>query len=172
MAKRKMISEILEGASKQDSQVSRGQYLKDKYTVALITILRGGFDDSVVWNLPEGEPPYRKDDAPKGYEMSNLYIKQKMFKHFVKGSPSGDRMTDAKREKLFIGLLESLHADEAELVIAMKDKKLTGRYKGITLKLVQDTFPGLIKTPVKLAPVVKEVKLTNTTTEAKKADES
>jgi len=158
MAKRKMISEILEGASKEDSQVSRGQYLKDKYTVALVTILKGGFDDSVVWNLPEGTPPYRKDDAPKGYEMSNLYNKQKMFKHFVKGSPSGDKMTDVKRETLFIGLLESLHADEAELVIAMKDKKLTGRYKGITLKLVQDTFPDLIKTVTKPVQAVEEVK--------------
>jgi len=46
---------------------------------------------------------------------------------------------------MFITVLESLHPDEAELVIAMKDKKLTGRYKGITQKLIETTFPGLIQ---------------------------
>lgn len=154
-----MISEVLESASKQDSQEARGKYLRDNYSVALATILKGGFDDSIQWNLPEGEPPYRKDDAPKGYERSNLHRQFKMFKHFVKGSPTGTPMPSVKREKIFIGVLEALHADEAELVLAMKDKKLTGRYKGITLKLVQDTFPALIKTVAKPAPVVEEKKV-------------
>jgi len=39
--------------------------------------------------------------------------------------------------------LESLNGEEAELVIAAKDKSL--KYKGITKKLIQDTFPNLIK---------------------------
>lgn len=152
-----MIYEILEEASKQDSQVSRGKYLKDNYSVALITILKGGFDDTVQWNLPEGDPPYRKDDAPKGFEPSNLHIKQKMFKHFVVGSAKN--LTSIRREKLFMDVLESLHVKEAELVLAMKDKKLTGRYKGITEKLVRDTFPDLIKSVAKAVPV-EEVKPT------------
>ena len=54
-------------------------------------------------------------------------------------------LTAVKREGMFINMLESLHPAEAELVLAMKEG-LTGRYKGITLKLVQDTFPALIKT--------------------------
>ena len=66
----------------------------------------------------------------------------------------GDKLTSVKRESMFIEVLESLHKNEAELVLAMKDKKLTGRYKGVTLKLVQDTFPDLIKTVT--APKVKQ----------------
>ena len=157
-----MISEILEEASKQESQVARGQYLKDNYSVALITILKGGFDDTVQWNLPEGDPPYRKDDAPKGYEPSNLYIKGKMLKHFVVGSASGTKMTQVRREKIFMDVLESLHVDEAELVLAMKDKKLTGRYKGITEKLVRDAFPDLISSVAQATIIEKKQKVTKT----------
>lgn len=155
MAKKRMISEILEEASKQDSQVSRGQYLKDNYSVALITILKGGFDDSVVWNLPEGTPPYTQDDAPKGFEYSSLHKQsRKLGKYFIKGG-MGEALAPVRRESMFIEMLESLHSTEAELVIAMKEG-LTGRYKGITLKLVQDTFPDLIKTVAKASPVVEE----------------
>jgi hypothetical protein len=151
MAK-KLISEILESAAMLDSQEGRREYLKDNYSVALITILKGGFDESVTWNLPKGVPPYRKDDAPKGLEPTTLYRQQKMFgKYFMKGG-RGDSLTPVKREGMFINMLECLHPDEAELVLAMVSKEgLTGRYKGITLKLVQDTFPALI-------PVVKKPK--------------
>ena len=44
---------------------------------------------------------------------------------------------------MFINLLESLHAEEAEMLIKAKDKKL--KITGITKKLVSDTFPNLIK---------------------------
>ena len=158
MAKKKMISEVLEQAALCKSQEERSEFLKENYSIPLITILRGGFDDSVVWNLPKGEPPYRKDDAPKGYELSNLYKQQRRFTYFVKGG-KGDAMTDIKREHLFISVLESLHSSEAELVIAMKDKKLTGRYKGITQKLIATTWPKLLlKVSTKAEPKVDEVK--------------
>ena len=144
MAKKKMISEVLELAAKCNSQEERSEFLKANYSVPLITILRGGFDESVTWLLPKGSPPYKKDDAPKGYELSNLYKQQRKFGYFVKGG-KGERLQAVIREAMFITVLESLHPDEAELVIAMKDKKLTGRYKGITQKLIETTFPGLIQ---------------------------
>ena len=51
-------------------------------------------------------------------------------------------MNPLKRESLFLNLLDTLHVEEAELLIAAKDKKM--KYKGITKKLVKDTFPNLI----------------------------
>ena len=107
------------------------------------TILKGAFDPTVRFLLPEGEPPYRKDDAPKGFEPSNLHRISRRFKYFDVGG-IGERLEPAKREKMFIDCLEALHPDEAELVVLMKDKKLTGKYKGITKKLVTDAFPNLI----------------------------
>jgi hypothetical protein len=51
-------------------------------------------------------------------------------------------MKPLRREGLFLNLLESLNPEEAELLIAAKDKKM--KYKGITKKLVNDAFPNLI----------------------------
>jgi hypothetical protein len=43
---------------------------------------------------------------------------------------------------MFISLLESLHAEDAEMLCLAKDKKL--KITGITKKLVSDAFPNLI----------------------------
>jgi hypothetical protein len=39
-------------------------------------------------------------------------------------------------------VLESIHPKEAKVLIAVKDKKLP--YKGLTKKLVEEAFPGLL----------------------------
>jgi hypothetical protein len=41
-------------------------------------------------------------------------------------------------------MLETLDPTEAKLVIDLKDKKTTGMYKGLTYKLVKDTWPDLL----------------------------
>ena len=40
-------------------------------------------------------------------------------------------------------MLEGLHADEAEVVVLAKDKKLTDKYKRITFKVIQEAFPDV-----------------------------
>jgi hypothetical protein len=139
----KMISEILQKAGSLKTKKEKIEYLRSQNSKTLRTILKGAFDPSVTFLLPEGEPPYRKDDAPKGFEPSNLHKMTRRFKYFDVGG-IGERLDAAKREKIFINVLESLHPDEAELVILMKDKKLQGKYKGITKKLVSDVWPTLI----------------------------
>ena len=47
-----------------------------------------------------------------------------------------------RRESMFVGLLERLDPQDAVLLIAIKDKKLS--YKGLTYKLVKDTWPDLL----------------------------
>jgi len=51
-------------------------------------------------------------------------------------------MKPLKREGLFLNLLESLNPEEADLLVAAKDKNM--KYKGITKKMVNETFPNLI----------------------------
>lgn len=139
----KMISEILAAAGAKKTRQEKIEYLRSMNSKPLRTILKGAFDPSVQFLLPEGEPPYRKDDAPKGFEPSNLHKVTRRFKYFDVGG-IGERLDAAKREKMFIDCLEALHPDEAELVLQMKDKKLAGKYKGITKKLVSEAFPTLI----------------------------
>jgi hypothetical protein len=65
-----------------------------------------------------------------------------------------------RREAMFVGLLERLDPQDAEMMIAIKDKKLS--YKGLTYKLVKDTWPDLLpdveeeETPVSKTPSKKE----------------
>lgn len=144
---RKLISEVLESAGNQKTKQDKINYLRENGTIPLQTILKGAYDDAVVWNLPEGKPPYKKDDAPKGFEMVSLHRQSKKFKHFVKGGV-GDNLPAARRESMFIGILESLHSDEAELVLNMKEKSLMGKYNGITSALVAEAFPNLLVKPM------------------------
>jgi hypothetical protein len=144
---RLMIHEILEKAAAAQTREEKASILIEHNCLALRDVLRGSFDDSIEFTLPKGKPPYEEDDAPHGYTRSSLYQQTKKFKYFVKGGP-GDQLLAARRERMFIEILEGIHPKEAELIIAMKDKKLAGppsMYKGITKKLVSDTFKGLIR---------------------------
>ena len=53
-------------------------------------------------------------------------------------------MEPLKREQMFVQLLESVHASEAELLVRAKDRILHKKLMGITRKLCQDAFPDLI----------------------------
>ena len=55
------------------------------------------------------------------------------------GNPN---LKPARREYLFIELLESLHPSEADLLLQVKDKKI--KCRGLTYNLVKETFPNLI----------------------------
>jgi len=146
MAKQ-MLSEVLEGAGDQKTKQDKIDYLRKNGSIPLQTILKGAYDDSVIWNLPEGTPPFQADGAPKGFEMVSLHKQCKKFKHFVKGGV-GDNQPSARRERMFIGILESLHSSEAELVLNMKEKTLMGKYNGITSALVAEAFPDLLVKPM------------------------
>lgn len=138
----KLISEILSSVEKEPSRKKKVELLKaNKDNNALRTILKGTFDKSIVFELPEGAPPYTSvPGAEDNY--GGLYSEFKKFYLFTKNNNTSD-LNPIKRERLFIEMLEILHPDEANLVIAMKDRKLP--YKGITEKLVKEAFPELIK---------------------------
>jgi hypothetical protein len=138
---RKLISEVLAEAGKIVQREERIKFLRLNKSPGLTDILRINYDDSIVSVLPLGAPSYKQDDAPKGYEYTILNKAYTQFKYFFKG-PIANKMKPLKREGLFLNLLESLNPEEAELLIAAKDKKM--KYKGITKKLVSDAFPNLI----------------------------
>ncbi len=138
---RKLVSEVLEEAGKIVKRDDRIKFLQLNKSPGLTDILRIQYDDTIVSALPEGAPNYRQDDAPKDYQYTILNKAYTQFKYFFKG-PIANDMKPLKRESLFLNLLETLHVEEAELLIAAKDKKM--KYKGITKKLVRDAFPNLI----------------------------
>ena len=135
----KMIYEILAEVSKTKLKNEKVDILKKNDSWALKDIIRGTMDSTVKWNLPPGEPPY---NPSQGHNHPSHLTKQNVnFKYFVKGG-AGDSMTPVKRESIFIGLIESVHPEDAKLVIAMVNKK---KPKGLTRPIVEEAFPGLLK---------------------------
>ena len=51
-------------------------------------------------------------------------------------------MPAIKREKIFIGLIESIDPRDSRLVISMINKE---KPKGITRPVIEEAFPGLLK---------------------------
>ena len=136
-----LISEVLKECGKLKTKKERVDFLRKNNHPAIRDVLRVNFDDDIVSLLPEGTPPYQKDDAPKGHEYLTLYKGHRRFKYFFKG-PTALAQKAIRRESMFISLLESLHAEDAEMLCLAKDKKL--KITGITKKLVSDAFPNLI----------------------------
>lgn len=132
------IAEILQKVSKQKTKKDKMSMLlklKDS-TPHIFTILKYIFKQSILWDLPEGNPPYKPQ--PKEADLQNvLYSDFRRVKIFMKGEYP--QMKPMKREILFIEFLESLDPDDAKLIISMKDKK--SPYKGLTKKLICDTYP-------------------------------
>jgi hypothetical protein len=137
-----LISKILTDAGKLKKRDERIEHLRKYSHPALKDVLRINFDNDVVSLLPEGNPPYTADDAPAGHEYQTLYRAFKQFKYYFKG-PVGLGLKSVRRESMFINLLESLHHEDAAMLVKAKDKKL--KITGITKKLITDTFPDLIK---------------------------
>ena len=135
------VFEILEKASKLKSRDERIEMLRQHKIMPVLDVLRGTFDNTIQWNLPDGTPPYtpNEEGAPPP---SSLLRQHNNFKYFVKGLRESSSLPAVKRERMFIDLLESVSPQDASVVVSMINKK--SPYRGITKKLVQEAFPDLI----------------------------
>jgi hypothetical protein len=132
--------EILEKISAAKTKAEKIELLRQQNNNwAMKDILRGTFDDAVVWLLPDGKVPYEPAE-PKSHA-SNWSQHNKKLQYFVKSGP-GERMLKIKREKMFLDILEIVHPRDAELLVGMINKTMP--IEGITKKLVQEAFPNLI----------------------------
>jgi hypothetical protein len=136
----KFIFEILEEASSKKSSEEKISVLQKNSSMALKDVLRGTIDSTIQWNLPEGEPPYTACEEHN--HPANLLREHKKFKYFVKGLVESESLPSFKRERVFLAMLESVHPRDAEILIAMINKKTP---KGISRKVVEQAFPGLLQ---------------------------
>lgn len=131
--------ETLESMNKKRSKEEKIQVLKDNETWALKDVIRGSIDETIQWNLPAGDAPYTP--APEASHPANLQRENKKFIYFVKGG-QGDHMPAYKRERIFLGILEGIHPNDAELVANMVQKIMP---KGLSRPIVDAAFPGLLQ---------------------------
>jgi len=131
------IAEIIEKASKLKTENEKIAYLQEssKICIPLILMFRLMFDPKVLFDLPEGDPPYKPQ--PKESDLQNyLYHDFRRIKYFIKGQY--ENIKPIKRETMFIEFLESMDPDDALMMLSIKNKK--SPYKGITKALIKKTF--------------------------------
>jgi len=133
-----LLSEVLAKVHSAKTKPQKVKILKENDSPALRQICKWSFDPKIVSALPEGAPPYIVNEAPEGTEHELLRrIGDKLYR-FCKGGD--DSLQQTRREQLFVQILESLHKDEAELLINTKDKKLHQIYKGFSHAVVKEAF--------------------------------
>ena len=160
--------EVLEAASKQRTKARKIEVLQKYAHDSIMTILIWNFDETAISVLPPGEVPYgntREDNSMTGtlsdrindavgkmnemgskslgsQDQGKASIRKEYtkFYNFVKGG--NDSLSSLRRETMFINILEGLHPLEAEILVLVKDKKLTDKYK-ITKDVVSAAYPQI-----------------------------
>jgi hypothetical protein len=155
--------EILDYVISQRTKAKKLESLKEYETPALLALFIWQFDPSIRSALPEGTVPYaameelgvgndtlsETIEKQKGDRLSerlgsnarttirNEYTK---FYNFLVGGNA--ELSNIRRETIFINMVQALHPREAEIVVLVKDKKLTDKYP-IAFELVQEAYPQI-----------------------------
>tara|TARA_B100001094_G_scaffold153103_1_gene148159 strand:+ start:158 stop:772 length:615 start_codon:yes stop_codon:yes gene_type:complete len=163
------VYEVFDAVSKLRSKALKIQALQKYNHPSIRAILIWNFDEGVISALPAGEVPYGNngednkmtgtlsekigDAVGKMNEMGTTSLGSQdqgrttirkeytAFYNFVKGG--NNSLSSMRRETMFINILEGLHPLEAEILILVKDKKLSDKYK-ITKEIVAEAFPQIV----------------------------
>jgi len=133
-----LISEILDKVSKAKTKQNKIALLKEHDSQALRMVIKASFDPKIKWALPDGEVPFKRNEAPAGTEHSVLAYESRKLYHYIKGG-NGD-LSQSKRETMFVQMLEGLHESEADVLVAAKDGVLHQMYKGLSANVVKEAF--------------------------------
>ena len=161
--------EVLDAASKQRTKAKKIEVLQRYAHDSIMALLIWNFDETAISVLPPGEVPYgnnKEDNMVTGtlsdkindavgkmgelgttslgsQDQGQASIRKEYtkFYNFLKGG--NDSLSSLRRETMFINILEGLHPLEAEILVLVKDKKLTDRYK-ITKEIVSDAYPQIV----------------------------
>jgi len=152
------ILETLDLVGKAKTREEKRQVLADRDNFATRALLQLNYHPDVKWHLPPGKPPYTPGQVADSTPNS-LHFEVKKLDYYVDPSPHDLPML--RRESMFVELLERVDPNDAKLIIAVKDRKLS--YKGLSYKLVKDTWPDLLpdieekeEPPTKKEKVVKK----------------
>jgi len=160
--------EVFDAASKQRTKAKKIEVLQRYAHDSIMALFIWNFDESIVSMLPEGEVPYgnNKEDSivtgtlsdkindavGKMSEMgsnslgsqdqgqASIRKEYTKFYNFLKGG--NNSLSSLRRETMFINILEGLHPLEAEILILVKDKKLSDKYK-ITKEIASAAYPQI-----------------------------
>ena len=137
-----LVSELFKAVHGAKNKTLKNDILKNHKRDDVKALLIWNFDKQIKSAIPEGEVPYKKNEAPiNSGGHTRLVHEWRTLYNYIKGG--NDAISQMKREQMFIQLLESLHESEAELLMLIKDKKLQSKYR-ITRAVVEQAYPEIV----------------------------
>jgi len=133
-----LVHEIFTKINNAKDKPKKIEVLKQYDNSAIRQLLKAAFDPKIQWDLPEGDPPFIKNEAPAGTEHTSLISEARRLYHFVVGG--NNSINKLKKETMFVQMLEGLQEKDAEVLLLIKNKKLNTVYKGLTASMVKETF--------------------------------
>lgn len=136
------IYEILLSVAKKKGNKARSEELakyQDDFAIKVIVDLC--YNPNIKFLLPETDPPYTPVD--KAVDAQNVLKRDiRKLKYFL-NLPDGENLRPIKRESMFIEMLEAIDANDARLLLAIKNKKMPTELKDITESVVRKAYPGI-----------------------------
>jgi hypothetical protein len=164
---KKAIFEIVKEASAIKDDAKRIEYMRANWNITLAYLLHYTFNDTHKFLLPPGAPPYKQSDYPDTHyvlsrELNKLYLFLNTTSLDGRAPPDPKRFTALMRESKFIELLESIHAEDAKILIKVKDKEAWD--ERLNENFIRLAYPDLLPTKSDELDVVdeKEVGESNT----------
>ena len=140
MSSEKLYSEIFEDFDKATTKEERIGVLRKNFHPRFAEFLQMAFHPNIIFDVRI--PNYRPAQEPAGLNFAYIDSEISKLYRFVKGHPKRPpEMTTQKQTSILLVILESLHKDEAELLIKLIQKNLG--VKHLTAKLVKEAYPSL-----------------------------
>lgn len=133
-----LMSEVLKKVHNAKTKEKKIEILKDYDSEPLRMIIKSSFDPNIKWVIPEGDVPFKRNEAEEGTEHTLLSKEARKLFNFIQGG--NNNLPGFKKENMFIQILEGLHSSEADVLIAAKDKRLHQVYKGLSDNVVKEAF--------------------------------
>lgn len=142
MSNTKLIYEIFDEFEKADKKEDKINILRFNSNYALREVLRGTFNPNIKFTIDK-VPPYKPSDAPIGLGYTSINQELGRAYLFEAGNPRADpNLSEDRKEKILIQILEALEQREAEVFMNMLLKKQ--KVKGLDAKIVKEAFPDLL----------------------------
>lgn len=136
----RLYSEILEEFEKAATKEQKIAVLRKYDHPRFRSFLIYAFDPSIQFDVQI--PKYRPAVEPAGLNFAYLISEIPKMYRFIVGHPSRPKeLSPKKQQQLLLVVLESLHKDEASLLVKMLQKNLN--VKDLTVDLIKEALPGI-----------------------------
>ena len=140
MSSERLYSEIMDEFRGATTRPERIAVLRKYDHERFREFLRLAFNPNVEFDVPI--PKYRPAVEPAGLNFTYLHNEVPKLYRFIKNHPKrSPDLTEKKMTSLLVVLLESLHKDEAELLVGLIKKDLGVKY--LTRQIAMEAFPGI-----------------------------